>query len=176
MNQGIFEQPIKDFPPLCRKGAHCGSFIDNYENNFMIYGGQVGKLSMRNDTWVHFDNWKILNYPNDEPLAPRKRWKGTLTSHDNSSNFYLFGGSDVLSESINGDLNEILFNDLWKFEISTSTWIELLTDENQPNRPSKRRAHTSVIFKSISLLFRIHLVKMEMNSSFLVERMKKIKS
>eukprot|EP00924_Labyrinthula_sp_SR-Ha-C_P000702 snap_masked-scaffold_7-processed-gene-1.8-mRNA-1 protein AED:1.00 eAED:1.00 QI:0/-1/0/0/-1/1/1/0/450 len=156
------------YSPPCRKGAMCTILeVDNSlwvdqatekpNHLFVVYGGQVSKTSMRNDTWVSSTSrtretatqWLQLSR---NIAAPEKRWKGTLASikpvkkgeTGTGSYALLFGGSDCIDPAQPDE--EFYYNDLWKLSLSSSSTPLWQNVSNTGVKPSARRAHTAVDF------------------------------
>jgi hypothetical protein len=96
------------------------------------FGGLNGNLTNTDyttTTWEYYVNdnvWRIVfTYG-----IPTQRFDATINSVD-TNNAYLFGGQTI---------NEMLLNDLWKYNVKEKTWIEI---EGNSDLPQKRAGHSA---------------------------------
>ncbi|HDD45436.1 MAG TPA: hypothetical protein ENG63_11375, partial [Candidatus Desulfofervidus auxilii] len=102
-------------------------FSLTYDDNYLyLFGGYVNQRCSC-DLWIYYystNKWenKTPIFPESENYPGRRRY-GSLIKKDNY--LYLFGGEvDVIIGQFERSENWITLNDLWRFDLDSSTWIQ----------------------------------------------------
>jgi hypothetical protein len=146
-------EPIDTIFPLARANATLEYCTDDSKKKkskggdfFYLFGGEYfdGIENIVLDGLLRFDvtkqEWKVLVTPPGRP-QPSPRCAHSCVNYKN--HLYIFGG-----EVSNGD-HYHHFRDLWKFNVSTLEWTEIIARDP----PSPRSGHATVVWKSYMIVF-----------------------
>lgn len=115
----IVDYPMGPIPS--RRAGHAAT--ERGGDQFVLFGGRTGntlnftkEISMMNDVW-NFDSvrqiWRHLRPTNAQAPSPRQ-YAATAVM---GARLYIFGGIDGLSD--------VVFNDVWSFDLFSQTWNQL---------------------------------------------------
>ncbi len=126
--------------PLPQYGHHM--IYDSFNEAVVMYGGHWSITENgRMVSHGYSDGVWTYNYPSDSwtkvdtaDSLPKRYWH-TLAYDEDRGKMVVFGGS--------GENNAVL-DDTWLFDLSTSTWERLYTDEKPPGRENSALVYDSV--------------------------------
>jgi N-acetylneuraminic acid mutarotase len=106
-------------------GKRLGPEIVIQDDMLFLFGGYDPKFKAHNDLWS-FDlltnTWKQLK-KDDEPKSPSKRYIFRFELSGSNEDLYIFGGNYREAKTIQR-------NDLWKYNIPTNTFTEIVSEKN----------------------------------------------
>lgn len=118
---------------------HTATLDDN--RTIVVFGGFNDGTRANNVHTIDLETreWNILDPATCDKPTPRAGHSASI----HNGCLYIFGGKD--------DENEKL-NDLWRFDIATRTWTELIVEEPH-TVPTQRSGHSSIVFGDYICIF-----------------------
>jgi len=106
-------------------GPRLGPEIVIRDDMLYLFGGYDPRFKAHNDLWS-FDllsnTWKQLK-KDDDPQSPSKRYIFRFELGSSNEDLYIFGGNYRETKTIQR-------NDLWKYNIPTNTFTEIVSEKN----------------------------------------------
>ena len=129
-------------------------------NQIVIFGGFEDGTRVNH---VHTFDVETLTWQKIETADALARTPKPRAGHSGviqNGSLYVFGGKD-------DDNNKL--EDLWKFDLSSRTWTQLITDETY-NRPMARSGHSAILYQNyIGIFGGIFEVTKELNDFHLYD-------
>eukprot|EP01012_Entosiphon_sulcatum_P047410 TRINITY_DN64350_c0_g1_i1.p1 TRINITY_DN64350_c0_g1~~TRINITY_DN64350_c0_g1_i1.p1 ORF type:complete len:358 (+),score=34.21 TRINITY_DN64350_c0_g1_i1:28-1074(+) len=124
--------------PAARSAHVC--VVEPESHRLFLFGGLGNRRA--NDVWefeIATGKWREI-VPKNEP--PCKRSKTSMVAHQ--GRLYIFGGW------IGGRTADGKLNDLWAFDIASSTWTEVKTAGSPPER---RSSHSAAVSQGVMYVY-----------------------
>ena len=109
-----------------------------YGNTMILFGGFKNDGERCCETYIfHFGDhrWEKILSPSKESPAPRAGHSAVVNGDD----MYIFGGKD----------SDVRMNDLWKLNLKTYEWTQILS----PEAPSTRCGHNAQIWGQYMIIY-----------------------
>lgn len=114
-----------------------------WKDYMVVFGGNIGYNQNLNDVnMFHIGPRNWINATPTHGIAPKERSNSAAVVHN--SKMYIFGG---------GGKEDIIYNDLWEFNLLTFKWKAI---SQYGDVPQARSGHTCVIFNGSLILYGGH--------------------
>jgi N-acetylneuraminic acid mutarotase len=120
-------------------GARLGAEIAIKDDTLYLLGGYDATFKAHNDLWSYdllTNTWQRLK-PDDDPQSPSKRYIFRFELSESGREIYIFGGNYRERETIQR-------NDLWKYQIATNTFAEIIS-EKKTNMTGRTHGAAAII-------------------------------
>jgi len=125
-------------PPPSARSLHTASL---WNDCMFVFGGFDG-VERRNDMYVFnftTKTWRVVDNATGSPPTPRDRHSSVV--YRNS--LYIFGGFDGHART----------NDLYRFDIETSNWTQILPSTLESTIPTPRHSHSAVVYNDSMIVY-----------------------
>jgi len=105
-------------------GPRLGAEVAIKDDMLYLFGGYDSRFKAHNDLWSYdllTNAWKQLKQ-DDDPKSPSKRYIFRFELSDSGEDIYIFGGNYRETYTIQR-------NDLWKYNIATNTFTEIVSEK-----------------------------------------------
>ncbi|KAL0486018.1 actin-fragmin kinase [Acrasis kona] len=134
-SQNLVSEQVDQNTPQPRYGH---SLVTAHDGKTYVFGGKIDEEQYLGDMFV-------FNHPNWSHVAQNNPIKGraqhSMVAY--KENLYLFGGSD----------DELLYDELFTFNPSTSTWSPIEKNSQDATWPSPRDNHSAVVINDCMYVF-----------------------